>query len=257
MNKIQLIFKARKIFTNWQTLINIYFKTIKKENVILETRNNIKIKIRTNSTDIMQLGTVWLVEDYEVSGFNINNEDIVIDIGAHIGLFSLFVSQYCKNGKIFSYEPIEENYNILKENTELNKIKNIIPFNSAVSNQSNKLKIFIDSDDSAHSIFESDKKFIEVNSTTIKSIFDENEIKNCNLLKLDCEGAEYQIIESIPKEYFLKIDKMIIEYHKANENIKLYNKLIQNLNDNLFKIKIEKISDSMGMIYAINMNKTK
>jgi FkbM family methyltransferase len=257
MNKIQLIFKARKIFTNWQTLIGVYSKIIKKENVILETRNDIKIKIRTNSTDIMQLGTVWLVEDYEVSGFNINNEDIVIDIGAHIGLFSLFVSQYCKNGKIFSYEPIEKNFRILKENIELNKIKNVIYFNSAVSNQSNKLKIFIDSDDSAHSIFESDRDFIEVNSTTIKSIFDENKIKKCNLLKLDCEGAEYQIIESIPKEYFLKIDKMIIEYHIANENPELYKKLIQNLKDNSFKIKIEPISEGMGMIYALNMNKMK
>jgi FkbM family methyltransferase len=257
MNKIQLIFKARKIFTNWQTLIGVYSKIIKKENVILETRNNIKIKIRTNSTDIMQLGTVWLVEDYEGSEFNINNEDIIIDIGAHIGLFSLFVSQYCKNGKIFSYEPIEKNFNILKENIELNKIKNIIHFNSAVSNQSNKLKIFIDSDDSAHSIFESDRDFIEVNSTTIKSIFDENKIKKCNLLKLDCEGAEYQIIESIPKEYFLKIDKMIIEYHIANENPELYKKLIRNLKDNSFKIKIEPISEGMGMIYALNMNKMK
>jgi FkbM family methyltransferase len=257
MNKIQIIFKARKIFTNWQTLIGVYFKIIKKENVILETRNNIKIKIRTNSTDLMQLGTVWLTEDYDVSGFNINNEDIIIDIGAHIGLFSLFASQYCKNGKIFSYEPVEKNFSILKENIELNKIKNIIHFNSAVSNQLNKLKIFINSDDSAHSIFESDETFIEVNSTTIKSIFDQNKIENCNLLKLDCEGAEYQIIESIPKEYFLKIDKMMIEYHLATKNPELYKKLIQNLNDNLFKIKIEKISDSLGMIYAINMNKTK
>lgn len=257
MNKIQIIFKARKIFTNWQTLIGVYFKIIKKENVILETRNNIKIKIRTNSTDLMQLGTVWLTEDYDVSGFNINNEDIIIDIGAHIGLFSLFASQYCKNGKIFSYEPVEKNFSILKENIELNKIKNIIHFNSAVSNQLNKLKIFMNSDDSAHSIFESDETFIEVNSTTIKSIFDQNKIENCNLLKLDCEGAEYQIIESIPKEYFLKIDKMMIEYHLATKNPELYKKLIQNLNDNLFKIKIEKISDSMGMIYAINMNKTK
>ena len=257
MNKIQLIFKARKIFTNWKILIGVYFKTIKKVNVILETRNNIKIKIRTNSTDIMQLGTVWLSGDYKIKGFNINESDIVIDVGAHIGLFSLFVSQYCKNGKIFSYEPIKKNFDILKENIELNKNKNIISFNSAVSNQSNKSKIFINSDDSAHSIFESGKNFIEVKSTTIKSIFDENKIINCNLLKLDCEGAEYQIIESIPKEYFFKIDKMIIEYHLANKNPELYSKLIQNLKDNSFKIKIEKISDAMGMIYAINMKKIK
>lgn len=257
MNKIQLLFKARKIFINWQTLIGIYFKIIKKENAILETRNNIKIKIRTDSTDIMQLGTVWLAGDYEVSGFNIDKDDVVIDVGAHIGLFSLFISQYCKHGKIFSYEPIKENFNILKENLELNNIKNIIPFNFAVSNQSGKSKIFINFDDSAHSIFNSGKDFIEVNSITIKSIFDQNKIENCNLLKLDCEGAEYEIVDSISKEYFLKIDKIMIEYHLANENPELFKKLIQTLNDNLFKIKIEKISDGMGMIYAINMNKTK
>ena len=255
MNKIQLILKARKTFSNWQTLIGVYFKTIKEKNVILETKNNIKIKIRTNSTDIMQLGTVWLIEDYEVSGFNINNEDVIIDIGAHIGLFSLFASQYCKNGKIFSYEPIEKNYNILKENIEVNKIENIISFNSAVSKQTNKLKIFINSDDSAHSIFESEKNFIEVDSTTIKSIFDKNKIENCNLLKFDCEGAEYQIIESIPKEYFFKIEKMIIEYHLANEKPEMYKKLIENLKNNSFEIKIKKLSDSMGMIYAINKTK--
>lgn len=255
MNKIQLIRKARKTFSNWQTLIGVYFKTIKEKNIILETKNNIKIKIRTNSTDIMQLGTVWLTEDYKMPGFSINKEDIVIDIGAHIGLFSLFASQYCKNGKIFSYEPIKENYNLLKENIEVNKIENIISFNSAVSKQTNKLKIFINSDDSAHSIFESEKNFIEVDSTTIKSIFDKNKIKNCNLLKFDCEGAEYQIIESIPKEYFFKIEKMIIEYHLANEKPEMYKKLIENLKNNKFEIKIKKLSDSMGMIYAINKTK--
>ena len=74
-------------------------------------------------------------------------------------------------------------------------------------------------------------------------------------MKLDCEGSEYQIIESIPKEYFLKIDKMIIEYHLANKNPKLYKKLIQNLKDNSFEIKIEKISEGMGMIYALNRNR--
>jgi len=52
LNKIQLALKAREKFTNWHILVNLYFKKIKEENVILETKNNIKIKIRTNSTDI-------------------------------------------------------------------------------------------------------------------------------------------------------------------------------------------------------------
>jgi len=256
MNKIQLTLKARKVFTNWRTLIGLYFKTIKKENIILETRNNIKIKIRTNSTDIMQVATIWLAEDYNIPEFDIKKNDIIIDIGSHIGLFCLYASQYCKNGKIFCYEPVKENFYILIDNLELNKIKNIIPFNSAVSNQTNKTKIFLNSDDSAHSIFDSGKNSIDVNSTTIKSIFDENKIKNCNLLKLDCEGAEYQIIDSIPSEYFFRIDKIIIEYHVATKNPESYKRLLKKLTDNSFKTRIEKISDDMGMIYALKLNNT-
>ena len=144
MNKIQLALKARKKFVNWRTLVNLYFKTIKKENVTLETKNNIKMKIRTDSTDIMQLGTVWLAEDYKITKFEINENDIIIDIGAHIGLFCLYASQYCKSGKIYCYEPIKGNYDMLIENLEMNKIKNIIPFNYAVSKEnSNKKYILI------------------------------------------------------------------------------------------------------------------
>jgi len=256
LNKIQLAFKARKKFKNWRILVNLYFKKIKEEHVILETKNNIKIKIRTNSTDIMQLATVWLAEDYKITGFDMDENDIIIDIGAHIGLFSLFASQYCKNGKIYCFEPIKKNYDILIENIELNKIKNIIPFNYAVSKESNHTKIYLNSDDSAHSIFSSGENFVQVKSTTIKSIFDENKIDNCNLLKLDCEGAEYEIIDSISKEYLLRINKIIIEYHLATQKPELYDNLLRKLDNLPFKIKIEKITEDTGMIYALNQKST-
>ena len=253
--KIQLLLKAKKKFVNWRILVDLYFKKIKERYVILETKNNIKIKIRTDSTDIMQLATVWLAEDYKIADFSIGDKDIIIDIGAHIGLFSLFASQYCKNGKIYCFEPIKENYDILTENIDLNKNKNLIPFNYAVSKESNHKKIYLNSDDSAHSIFPSGENIIEVKSTTIKSIFDENQINYCNMLKLDCEGSEYEIIDSIPDEYFLRINKIIIEYHLATKKPKLYNNLLKKLEDLSFKIKTEKITEDMGMIYALNQKK--
>jgi len=252
LNKIQLLLKARKKFLNWHTLVNLYFKKIKEENVILQTKDKIKIMIRTNSTDIMQLATVWLAEDYKIPEFDINENDIIIDIGAHIGLFSLFVSQNCKNGKIYCFEPIIENYNILMKNIEMNNIKNIIPLNQAVSKVNENIKIYLNSDDSAHSIFSSGENFVQIKSTTIKSIFDNNKIDNCNLLKLDCEGAEYEIIDSIPEEYLIRINKLIIEYHLASKKPKLYENLLKKLQSLSFKIKIEKITEDMGMIYAIN-----
>ncbi len=252
MNKIQLALKSRDIFLNWRTLVRLYFKKIKEDNVIFETKNHIKIKIRTNSTDIMQLATVWLTEDYKIPEFEIGENDIIIDIGAHIGLFSLFVSQYCKNGRIYCFEPILENYNLLLENIELNENKNIIPFNHAVSKNNENIKIFLNFDDSAHSILSSGENFVEVKSTTLQRIFDENKITKCDLLKLDCEGAEYEIIDSVPNEYLLKINKLIIEYHFLTNNVELYNNLLKKLKSLSFKIRIVKIDEDMGMIYALN-----
>ncbi len=250
MNKIEILLQAIRKFRNWHVLIRVYFKTIKKDSVILETKNNLKIKIRTNSTDLMQLGTVWFTDDYRMPGFEINDNDIVMDIGAHVGIFSLFASEFCKKGKIYSFEPIKENYNMLVSNVNLNEIKNIIPLNLAVSKKNEPVKIYLNSDESAHSIFFQGNEFVKVNSATLEKIFDEYEIENCNVMKIDCEGAEYEIINSIPDKYFSKINKMIIEYHFADEKPELYQNLLKKLDTMLFNIKIKKISESIGMIYA-------
>ena len=49
-----------------------------------------------------------------------------------------------------------------------------------------------------------------VESISLKKIFDENKINKCNFLKLDCEGAEFKILESLPNEYFNKINKIVL-----------------------------------------------
>ena len=49
----------------------------------------------------MALTNVWLTQEYLDDDFYIEDDDIVLDIGGHIGLFALFASQFCKKGKIF------------------------------------------------------------------------------------------------------------------------------------------------------------
>ena len=141
--KLKIFSKSTKLFKNWYVYPLVYFKLTKKEHVIFETKTGLKIKIRVNSTDLMALTHVWMIQEYSNYDFDINDNDIVIDVGAHIGLFALFASQFCKLGKIFCFEPIKENYELLVENVKSNKIKNIIPFNFAVSKVSDSVKIFL------------------------------------------------------------------------------------------------------------------
>jgi FkbM family methyltransferase len=199
----------------------------------------------------MALTNVWLVEEYSGSNFRINANDIIIDIGAHIGLFTLYASQYCKNGTIFCFEPVDENYDILVDNITQNNLKNVKPFKSAVSKSESTITIYRNKDEAGHSMFSFTSHALKVDSISLKKIIDENSVNQCNLIKIDCEGAEYEIIESLPLEYFKKISKLIIEYHFADSKPKLVNDLKTKLMTASFKISTVSHSSDMGLLYAI------
>ena len=249
-SKLQVFLNSRKIFKNWYVYPKVYYKLINDEFVIFETKTDLKIKIRVRSTDLMALTNVWMINEYEIEDFEINANDTVIDIGAHIGLFSLLVSQLCKTGKILSFEPISENFDLLVSNLKLNHVNNVLPFNLAVSKNLGRLELFLNNDQSAHSIFSKNLKPISVESTSLQKIFDENKISSCKLLKLDCEGAEYEIIDSLPPECFDKIQNMAIEYHLADTKPELVKNLIAKIKNAGFKIKTRPHYNDMGFLIA-------
>jgi len=249
ITKIKILIKATNIFKNWYLYPFVYFKILRRDYVIFETYSGLKIKLRTRSTDLMALTNIWLVEEY--SNFRINDKDVIIDIGAHIGLFTLYASQYCTNGIIFCFEPVEENYSVLLDNITQNNLKNVKPFKSAVSKNESTVTIYHNKDEAGHSMFSSTSHALKVDSISLKKIIDENYINQCNLIKMDCEGSEYEIIESLPLEYFKKISKMIIEYHFADSKPKLVNELKTKLMTASFKISTVSHSSDMGLLYAI------
>ena len=249
-SKIQILLNSRKIFKNWHIYPKVYWQLGNDKFAVFETTTDLKIKIRVKSTDLMALTNVWMINEYDVDSFKINQNDVVIDVGAHIGLFSLLVSQFCKTGKIFSFEPIRENFDLFVSNLELNHIQNVFPFNVGVSKNSGGLNLFLNDDQSAHSIFPNGSKSVAVDSTSLQKIFDEKKISACKLLKLDCEGAEYDIIDSLPAEYLDKIQNMVIEYHFADTKPELIKNLIIKIKNAGFKIQTMSHYDDMGFLIA-------
>ena len=249
-SKVRVFARSWNILKNWYLYPLVYFKLTKKDYVIFETRSGLKIKIRVNSTDLMAFTHVWMIQEYSDDNFSINNDDVIIDVGAHIGLFALFASQFCKNGKIFCYEPIKENYKILIENIEMNQIQNIFPNNLAVTKETSRVKIFLNDDQSGHSMFIQNKNFVEVDSKSLSDIFIDNGIKECNFLKLDCEGAEYEIIESLPSDLFTKINKTAIEYHMVDTKPELLEQLINKFKQFSFSVHTRSLFADIGFLFA-------
>lgn len=235
---------------NWYVALLVYFGLYKKEFYVLNLRNGQKLKLRTNSTDFYAFVNVWIVEEYRRDGFEIGENDVVIDVGSHIGVFSVYASQFCRNGWIVSFEPINDNFRLLQDNVKLNKITNIKAFNVAVADKKDKVKIYHSDDQAAYTMYGNGQNYTEVDAVPLKEIFDSNQVEKCDLLKLDCEGAEYEILASLPDEYFGRIGKICMEYHPTKNGSERVIELTTRLEKFGYKITIVPYSDGLGLLFA-------
>ncbi len=145
--------------------------------------------------------------------------NVIFDIGAHIGVFSIYVRAYNKISKIYCFEPDTENFSYLKKNIKDNSIKNIVTSNTAILDFVGEKSIFLNNDNHNHSFYEkSDKpKLIRVN--TVNRLFKKFGIKKIDLLKIDAEGSEYPILFSLEDSLYKSIDSIVIEYHNIIEGV--------------------------------------
>ena len=142
MNKAQKILKKMVIWTGF--LGNITYQT------------KYGFKINLNLKNAVDRG-IWL-DDFEQKNIDYFNELLrpdmtVIDIGANIGLYTLLSSvKVGKNGAVHSFEPSPNAFNKLYLNLNLNKMSNVIVNKMGVSDQTDKLKFHICSDDAYNSL---------------------------------------------------------------------------------------------------------
>ena len=149
-----------------------------------------------------------------------NAQGPIVDIGGHIGLFSLLASTLRPNLPIYSFEPHADNFELLEQNLKNNGIKNVKAIREAVSDRVGEADLLLSQQNLNHSLalaIEPTGKIQTVQATTLEKIFEKNSIQQCGLLKIDCEGSEYEILYSTPKAIFDKIQAIFLEYHEWSE----------------------------------------
>ena len=133
----------------------------------------------------------------------IKRNDIILDIGAHIGYYTLiFAKLVGKEGKIFAFEPHPNNFALLKKNVEINDYQNVILEEKAVSDKNGKIRLYISEKSSGlHRIYKYEPehiwKFIEVESIRIDDYFKDYNGK-IDWIKIDIEGGEWAAFQGMP-----------------------------------------------------------
>jgi FkbM family methyltransferase len=156
--------------------------------------------------------------------FRIGAGDTVLDIGANVGLFSIWVSLNVPSARVFAFEAASDNFLALAENVRSNRLIGISPHHYAVSDgSSDRMTLYRGVHGGIHSIrpeyrnwpssAKGARKTEKVRTITLARILQRFKIQSVDFVKLDCEGAEYEILFSAPRPTLSRIRKIVGEYH--------------------------------------------
>ena len=144
-------------------------------------------------------------------------DQTILDIGANIGDSSIYFA--LKGAKrIIAIEPFPANYELAKKNIELNNLQKIIDIDLAgCSNKSGFLTVDNKKSGGGASLT-SAKTGTKIPLFSLKNILERNNIDSA-ILKMDCEGCEYDSILNTDNEILKKFSTIIIEYHYGYQNL--------------------------------------
>ena len=153
---------------------------------------------------------VWFNNSYDPNAFGITFDwsscRRIIDVGAHIGCFTVFAASKSPQAKILAFEPAPENYEYLWRNTR--RYKQVQLSNAAIGAEDGDALLQLH-DSGGHSLVRQGQEQTPVRLTSLKSYLTEP----CDFLKMDCEGAEYEALYSLTDDEAKNIRFLALEYH--------------------------------------------
>jgi len=145
------------------------------------------------------------------------DDNIILDIGGNIGLFSIHVSPYAK--KIITLEPTPSHFKLLTKITA--KFNNIIPMNIALSNKSGTERFFTcQTNSTMNSLINRGHVYFDVESISLKDLIIKNDLNKIDFIKLDIEGSEVIALnEEVIAFISDKVKKILIETHDVGDGL--------------------------------------
>ena len=184
--------------------------------VDLRTADGLAITMRRNLGDAMTLAEIFL-DDCYVRGLTLPHNPVVIDVGGFIGDFSLYAVKRLNARRVIVCEPSPRNWALLLKNIANNGYEDRIePVNKAVTDGGNAM-MNIDAPDECQCMvsayYPSEQPLSAVSGISLGQLLRDHAVESVDLLKIDCEGGEYAILESTPADVLSRIRNIVFEYH--------------------------------------------
>ncbi|HYU45087.1 MAG TPA: FkbM family methyltransferase [Terriglobales bacterium] len=188
--------------------------------VEIRTKDGLTVAIRRNYMDAAILAEIFLDHCY-VEGLSLPERPVIVDIGGYIGDFALYAVMHLNARKVVVCEPSPHNWVLLQENVVQNRFQDRIKLvNKAVTNGEDVM-MNVDAPGrgqarvTAYGPNNLQRKAIP--GVTLAALVEEYGLTTIDLLKIDCEGGEYDILSHAPAEVLRRVSNLVFEYHEIDE----------------------------------------
>jgi FkbM family methyltransferase len=180
----------------------------------------------------------------------------VVDLGANMGFFTCQAAAAAPGVRVVSVEPLPPYQEVLKKNVRDNQFSNVTVVEGAICgepdqiipltvwyNAAGELKTGQAPSDAAR------VETMKARGYTLSEAFKLGKVERCDLLKVDIEGAEYELFEKITSDLWSKISRVVMEVHKDASRSE--NQIIRILEKNNFKVHVANQSSSTPLLWAV------
>jgi FkbM family methyltransferase len=188
--------------------------------VDLRTVDGLTITIRQNYSDAMTIAEIFL-DDCYIRNLPLPPNPVVIDVGGFIGDFSLYAVKRLNARRVIVCEPSQRNWALLLRNIAKNGYEDRIePVNKAVTDGGDVM-MNIDAPDEGQSMvsahYQTGQQLTAVPGISLGDLLRDHAVESVDLLKIDCEGGEFAILESTPSDVYSRIRNIVFEYHQIDD----------------------------------------
>jgi FkbM family methyltransferase len=194
---------------NWPLYLSNYLLR-RKQPAEYEMRNGFRL-IDGRGTLAGTIAVVFVRREY---GPMDADWQTIVDIGANMGSFAVYAAMTCPKARIFGFEPEERNFGYLSNNIAVNSLQNRVKlFQCAVASTAGEREMAIGESPLNSLVADAGSVHRKVQCTTLGNILDEQKLATVDMLKMNCEGAEYEIFESCSKADLERVKRIRLEYH--------------------------------------------
>lgn len=203
---------------NWPVYLLNKYGIIRPARVVYKLHNGLTVTTRSYLIDRGGINEVWLDRIYDPPQFDWASCKTVIDVGANIGTFTLFAAAHAPQARIIALEPEPATADALRRNVTSNHLENRITVDERGGDGTAGERTFFVAPkcswfSSLYAPPQAGAIPVTIHVTTLEQLFEQYKIDHCDFLKLDCEGAEYDMLYTLPSHLWPRIGFIALEYH--------------------------------------------